>query len=450
MAAGNLFGVDLGPVSGSKDSSAKAESALGKPRLVRADRHQLRLESRSLDQLIPPDHRARTLWLASERLDLSAFYAEIEAVESGPGRPAIDPRVLLVLWLYAISEGVGSARRLSRLCQEHDAYRWITGGLEICHRVLSEFRVRHGDKLDVLLTELLAALMNAGVVTLRTVAQDGTRVRASAGAASFRREKSLKKCLREAKQQVRALKTRLDDEDETTDKRKRAARERAARERVESVERALEALKEVEESRRRNNKKGEPRASTTDADARVMKMADGGFRPAYNCQLATDVDSRLIVASRASNSGGDMGQVEPTLEEIRERLGANPEDYLVDGGYAKRKTIDHLTDEEITIYAPPQHNPKTRDPSKPKQRVDSPQVAAWKTRMQTDEAKEIYKRRAATIETINGDLKEHRGLTRFRVRGLDRVRSVLLFSVLTYNLLRALVIAPDVMLPSTA
>jgi transposase len=451
MAAGNLFGGDLGPISGSSDcSSAKALPARGKPRLVRADRHQLRLESRSLDQLISHDHRARSLWLASERLDLSSFYAEIESVEAGPGRPAIDPRVLLVLWLYAISEGVGSARQLSRLCQEHDAYRWITGGLEICHRVLSDFRVRHGDKLDALLTELLAALMKAGVITLRAVAQDGTRVRASAGAASFRREKSLKKCLREAKQQVRALKSRLDDDDETTDKRKRAARERAAREREESVSRALEALKEVKESRRRNRKKSEPRASTTDPDARVMKMADGGFRPAYNCQLATDVDSRLIVAPRASNSGGDMGQVEPTLEDIRVRLGAKPEDYLIDGGYAKRKTIDHLTDEEITVYAPPQHNPKTRDPSKPRQRVDSSQVAAWKKRMQTDEAKQIYKQRAATIETINGDLKEHRGLTRFRVRGLDRVRSVLLLSVLTYNLLRALAIAPHVLLPSTA
>ena len=451
MAAGNLFGVDLGPISGSKDSSSSAGKARhrGNPRLIRADRHQLRLEARSLDELITDDHRARVLWEASEQLDLSSFYGEIDAVEAGPGRPAIDPRILLVLWLYAISERVGSARRLSRLCREHDAYRWITGGLEICHRVLSDFRVHHGEKLDGLLTELLAALMKAGVITLRTVAQDGTRVRASAGAASFRRKKSLKKCLREAKQQVESLKARLDDEDETTDKRKRAARERAARQREDSVEKALEALQEVEESRRRNGKKSEARASTTDPDARVMKMADGGFRPAYNCQLATDVDSRLIVASRASNSGGDMGQVEPTLEEIVKRLGAKPGSYLVDGGYAKRESIDHLTDEGITVYAPPQHNPKTRDPSK-RQRVDSPQVAAWKERMQTDEAKEIYKRRAASIETINGDLKEHRGLTRFRVRGLDRAKSVLTLCVLTYNLLRAIAIAPEVMLPSTA
>ena len=310
MAAESLFGVDIGPVSRSSNSSS--EKGKGKPRLIRANRHQLRLESRSLDELISDDHRARTLWLASEKLDLSAFYAEIDAVESGPGRPAIDPRILLVLWLFAISEGVGSARQLSRLCVEHDAYRWITGGLEICHRVLSDFRVQHDKKLDQLLTELLASLMKAGVITLRTVAQDGTRVRASAGAASFRRRKSLKKCLREAKQQVKALK---------------------------------------------------------------------------NC---------------------------------------------------------------FSVYAPVPHNPKTRDPNKPRQRVDSPQVAAWKERMQTDEAKEIYKLRGSTIEPINGDLKDHRGMTRFRVRGLSRVQSVLTLCVLTYNLLRAFVIAPEVVLPSTA
>lgn len=284
MADGNLFGADLGPVSGSSDSSSTKTKAKGggKPRLVRADRHQLRMEARSLDELIAHEHRARTLWLASERLDLSAFYDEIDSLQGGPGRPAIDPRILLVLWLYATSEGVGSSRQLSRLCKEHDAYRWIAGGLEICHRVLSDFRVQHGDKLDEMLTEILASLMRADVITLRAVAQDGTRVRASAGAASFRRKKSLGKCLREARRQVRVLKKELDAEDESTDRRKRAARDRAAREREESVEKALEALKEVEESRQRNGKNSEPRASTTDPDARVMKMADGGFRPAYN------------------------------------------------------------------------------------------------------------------------------------------------------------------------
>lgn len=447
MATGNLFGVDDGPVSNAS-SKTRERTNRGKPRLVRADRNQMRLEARRLDELIGDDHRARALWRSSASLDLSAFYDEIESVETGPGRPAIDPRILLVLWLYATAEGIGSARRLSRLCREHDAYRWIAGGHEICHRVLSDFRVHHGKKLDRLLTGLLAALMKSGVITLRVVAQDGMKVRASAGAASFRRRNSLKTCLRDAEQQVAALKDRVDDGDETTDKRKRAARQRAAEQRVESVKAALEALQEVEESRRRNGKKGEPRASTTDPDARVMKMADGGFRPAFNCQLASDVDSRIVIALRASNSGGDMGQVEPTVEEIRERLRAKPASYIVDGGYAKRESIDRLTDEQIKVFAPPQHNPRKRDPSKLRQRVDSPQVAAWKARMQTDEAKEIYKLRASTIETVNGDLKDHRGLTRFRVRGLQRVQCVLTWGVLTYNLLRAIVIAPQVVLPS--
>ena len=153
MATESLFGEDLGPVSDFSKAAQNAGTARGgRARLVRADRHQLRLESRSLDELIAHDHRARTLWAASEKLDLSAFYAEIRSVEDGPGRPAIDPRILLVLWLYAISEGVGSARHLARLCREHDAYRWIAGGHEICHRLLSDFRVHHGDKLDRLLT----------------------------------------------------------------------------------------------------------------------------------------------------------------------------------------------------------------------------------------------------------------------------------------------------------
>jgi transposase len=451
MADGNLFGVDLTPVCEPKNNEGGESAPLvGKPRLVRADRKQMRLESRCIDDLIPQDHRARTFWAAAERLDLSAFYNEIQSVAGHAGRPAIDPRILLVLWLYATAEGIGSARRLARLCVEHDAFRWIVGGLEICHRVVNDFRVRHGEKLDDLLTKLLAALVSADVVTLRTGAQDGTRSRASAGAASFRRRKSLEKCLQEAREQVERLKSEIDDpEDESTDGRKRAAAERAARKREEQAAAALEALEQVEESRRRNGKKSEPRASTTDPDARVMKMADGGFRPGYNCQLATDVDSRIIIAARVSNSGGDMGQIEPTLAEIERRTGEKPERYLVDGGYAKQESIQELTDAGIEVYAPPPANPKEQDPTK-RQRKVPPQIEAWRARMETDEAKEIYKQRAASIETVNGDLKAHRGLTQFAVRGLERVNSVLMLTVLTYNMLRVFAIAPNILLGERA
>jgi hypothetical protein len=353
--------------------------------------------------------------------------------------------VLITVWLYATSEGIGSGRRLARLCEQHDVYRWICGGITICHRVLSDFRVGHGKALDGLLTQLLAVLMNAGIVKLRRVAQDGTKVRASAGAASFRRERSLRKCLRDAKQQVATLKRQLDaDDDQTTDKRKAAARHRAAQDRKNRVEKALEALEEVRASRNKHGKKSEPRASTTDSDARVMKMADGGFRPAYNMQLAVDVDSRLVVAARASNSGGDMGQVEGTLEEIERRTGKRPEDYLIDGGYAKRETVDSLTEQGIVVFAPTMKPGKQRDPAK-RQRKDSEAVAAWRQRMETDEAKEIYKQRAATVETVNGDCKDHRGFDRLRVRGIERAQSVLLLTTLTYNLMRTFAIAPGLM-----
>lgn len=447
MADGYLFDAGSSPISGDSNSKKRPASAepKGKPRVVRADRHQMRLESRCLDDAIPDNHRARTLWEATGSMDLAAFYTEIRSVEAGAGRPAIDPRLLLCLWLYATAEGVGSARQLSRLCREHDAYRWIAGGLEICHRVLSEFRVSHGAKLDQILTDLLAALVRAEVVTMRVVAQDGTRVRASAGASSFRRRRSLRQCHLAARRQVNRLKVRVnDEEDMTTDRRKRAAAEKAARKRLEKVEKALSELGHVEESKRQNGKKGEARASTTDPEARVMKMADGGYRPAYNCQLATDTDSRIVVAARVSNSGGDMGQTEPTVDEIKARTGKSPGSYLVDGGYAKKESIVKLERDGIPVYVPPAKNPKTQDPSK-RQRKIPPEVTACRDRMQTDEAKELYKLRAATIETINGDLKTHRGLGQFTVRGIDKATTVLLMSVLSYNLLRVTAIAPQVL-----
>ena len=448
MADGYLFDADQGPLSGNSSPKQRTDESepKGKPRLLQTNRHQMRLESRCLDHAIPQDHRARTLWEATASMDLAPFYAEIKSVESGAGRPAMDPRVLLALWLYATAEGVGSARQLSRLCKEHDAYRWIAGGLEICHRVLSVFRVVHGEKLDQMLTNLLAALVSAEVVTMRVVAQDGTRVRASAGADSFRRRSSLNLCKQDARRQVNRLKKLVDDEeDTTTDRRKRAAATKAANKRLEKVEEALAELSRVEESKRKNGKKGEARASTTDPEARVMKMADGGFRPAYNCQLATDADSRIIIAARASNSGGDMGQTEPTVEEIRARTGKSPGRYLVDGGYVKNDSIVKLEQAGIPVYAPTPKNPKTQDPNK-RQRKVPPELEAHRERMKTDEAKELYKLRASTIETINGDLKSHRGLGPFRVRGIDKATAVLLMSVLTYNLLRTIAIAPEVLM----
>ena len=268
--------------------------------------------------------------------NLQPFYDAILARQGHAGRPAIDPKILMALWLYATIEGVGGARELDRLCEHHDAYRWLCGGVSLNYHTLSDFRVAHHQELDRLLTEWIAVLLHRNVVKLATVAQDGTRVRTSAGAGSFRRRASLKECLKRAKQQVK--RTARQAEGEVT-ARQAAAQQRAARERLERVEQALEELASVETVKARQNRPSEPRASSTDPQARVMKMADGGFRPAYNVQFATDVDSRVIVGVEVTNSGSDRGQLIPMLDQIEARTGRRANNYLADGGFLTRETI---------------------------------------------------------------------------------------------------------------
>jgi len=407
--------------------------------LVHAQRHQVELIPRALDEALPPDHRARAIWEVVEKLDLSKFYERIAAREGKAGRPATDPKIFVALWLYATSEGVGSARQLARLCESQDAYRWLCGGVSVNHHTLGDFRVGHQEALDSLMTQVLAVMMQQGLVELERVTQDGTKVRASAGAASFRRQGSLEKCLEEARAQVEHAKQQKDGNDVELNARQKAAQERAARERKEKVEAALAQLPDVQETKKRNGaKKEEARVSTTDSEARVMKMPDGGFRPAYNVQLATDVDSRVIVGVDVTNAGTDMGQLKPMLEQVEQRTGQLPHKVLVDGGFTKLEDIEHAEKKGVEVIAPvPTPRKEGIDPHAPKQ-GDSPEVAAWRARMGSEEAQEEYKLRAATAETVNADLKTWRGLTQVRVRGSEKVLSVVLWAVLTYNFLRYL------------
>lgn len=304
-------------------------------RVVKAEREQARLEPSRLEDLLEEGHRARLFWDAVGGLDLSDFYERIESVEGEAGRPAIDPRILITLWLYATSEGVGSAREVARLIRTHAAYRWICGGVEVGHHRLSDFRVENEAALDRLLTQLLGVLAHQGVVTLRAVAQDGTKLRANAGASSFRRKPSLKKCLKEAKHKVEKLKKRLDRPEASTDARREGARLAAAKQRKKRVEQALAELEKIEEEdgqRPSSKRKKEPRVSTTDPEARVMKQAAGAFRPGYSIQASFDMDSRMGVGVLVTNRGADAGMMTPMLEDIERRLDRLPGECFVDGG----------------------------------------------------------------------------------------------------------------------
>jgi transposase len=417
-------------------------------RLYKPVRNQVEMMLRDLDSLLPEDHLARAVWAFVERLDLSAFYAPIEAIVGEPGHPATDPQVLVALWVYATADGIGKARQLDRLCHEHDAYRWLRGGVPINYHMLSDFRVEHGQALNDLLSEVLAAMMAEGLVNPDRVSQDGLRVRASAGASSFRREERLKSFLEQAQERVKCLaevsqaEREADPEQpaegvlaERASRREQAARERAARERQERIERALAELPAVRAAKKTEEKKEQARVSTTDPEARVMKMADGGFRPAYNVQFATTTDKQVIVGVSVTNRGSEGDEAPPMQEQVTSRTEQTPKDYLIDGGQATLRTIDKLNEAGLTVYAPtqaPRGTKRSQDEPRPS---DSPAVAAWRTRMATEEAKAIYKERAATSECVNARARQH-GLYQFVVRGLSKVTCVALWLAITHDLLR--------------
>jgi transposase len=435
MDQGALFagGVD----DGAKRAEGAQPPRIGPKRLRHAVRNQIEFQECSLDELLPEEHEARIVWDYVCGLELSELRARIQAVEGGPGQAPADPRILLTLWLYATLRGVGSARELNRLCQQHAAYRWICGGVSMNYHTLADFRTQHVELLDRLLTESVASLLAEGLVSLERVAQDGMKVRASAGAASFRRQPTLEEALAAAEEQLARLKQELEADPAASKTRRQAARQRAAKERAGRIRAALEQLPKIAEGKKPKDRE-KSRASTTDADARVMKMGDGGFRPAFNVQLATATDSQIITGVEVTNSGGDQGQLAPMVEQHHERYEQLPEAMLVDGGFVKKAAIEQVSPPEggTLVYAPVM---ESKDPQRDRHTPcddDSPAVAEWRARMGTPEAKEIYKERAATAECVNA-IARNRNLQQFRVRGLRKIKAVALWYALAHNLMRA-------------
>lgn len=411
-------------------------------RVKRPERAQIEWRPVALDQLLPSDHEARTVWRYVESLDLSALYDKIQAVEGRPGRDAVDPAILMALWLFATIEGVGSARQLARLCERDLAYMWICGGVGVNHHLLSDFYTAHPELMDQLLTDTVATLIHQGLVTLNRVAQDGMRVRAHAGSSSFRRRATLRKCHQQAREQVRRLREESDSEDDQdrSNKRRKAAQQQAAAKRERLMEQALKELDKLQQQKE-ERKKGsgeDARVSTTDPEARKMKMPDGGYRPAYNVQFATDGDARIIVSADVTNSGSDGGQMSAMHQDVRERYGKTPECYLVDGGFATHEDVTIVEKKGTEVYAPihaeESMRKKGKDPYARAKR-DTDESFAFRQRMSTAEAKELYKQRPSIAEYPNAECR-NRGLRQFRVRGLEKVKPVVLWYAITFNFMR--------------
>ena len=392
------------------------------------ERNQVAIRFEAPEDVLPADHRARVLWHLLGQLDLSPLLVEAKAIEGRQGRDVLSVRMMLTLWLYAISEGIGSGREIERRLKTDPAFQWIVGDQSVGRTKLNEFRVSHRVALDKIFTDVLAVLLHKQLLSLDLVAQDGTRVRASASAPSFRRAESLEACREQAQLHLRAV---LAEDDDEADLRARKAREAKAREHAERVEAAIAAVKQLDNGRRDSK----PRASTTDPEARVMKMPDGGFRPAFNVQLATagspEGGPRTIVGARVTNVGSDMGSVKPMLDDIAQRTGRLPETLLADANHASFEDIKDAAARGVeALVSVPKRSKNAKA-----QAERAPEIEAWLKRMETDESKEKFRARASLCELTNAHAKSRFALSTLLVRGIEKVTCVVLLTALVSNLL---------------
>ena len=420
-------------------------------RLTRANRAQVRLEAVDLETLVPPDHRVRAVWSFVEGLDLTVLHDTIKARGAVAGRPAIDPMILLALWLYATVDGVGSARALARLCEHHTIYRWVCGAVSVSHATLSAFRVENGAFLDALMSTTLAALIKEGLLDLDEVITDGTKVRASASKGSMRREASLRDLETKVAERISTLKADL-DRDSAAGERRRLVRAKAAAEaQAGRVAAALERMEQHKAERTRRaaahpataakTPKAEPRVSTTDPEARMMRMADDAMRLCFNVQVATA--GGFMVAVKPTSQCNDHDLAGVMVAEVERVCGRVPCRLLADAGAMTQADIVRLAaaHPDLLVYAPPVAEKPDATPASQNRRArnlakEPACVQAWRARMATPEANTVYARRPMT-EHVHAKIK-NRGFGRILVRGLDRVRCVCLLHAVTHNLLHAL------------
>lgn len=426
-----------------QDQTEALSAFHGNPRLLRAARSQIEMQWAALDELIDAEHPVRQVWTYIEKLDLSIHLNTIKSVEGNAGRTAIDPKILIALWLYATIEGIGSARVLDRYTREHLAFKWICGGVPIGRKSISDFRTSNGELFEELLAQGVAILVKSGVTIVEEVAQDGLRVRASAGKGSFCKGDSIKVLYERAKARLELLKKEIEEDPNGCISRQQAAKRQAAEaklKRLESAQKELAAyIKEKEYQRKKHKKKvltkeeeKKLKISVTDPEARIMKMADDGFRPAYNFQYAIDTSSKVILGVDVVNAGTDGGQMRPMYEKIKNEI-MSPKRYLADGGFKNKEDIEFLSKDGCAVFMP---LPKSMKAKKTSDKF-SQEIQDWRLRMDSAASKKIYRRRASSIEYANAEAR-NRGLYQIKVRGIIKAKMIANLYAIVHNLTRSI------------
>lgn len=493
----NLLEIAVVPLAG-EPLACPAELVTPKLRLV--DRSQMMIANIYVEELIPADHKARAIWELAGQLDLKGFAEALKSQAGAAGRPAWDPRLLVSVWVYAYSEGIGSAREMERLMEYEPGLQWLCGLSSINHHTLSDFRVMHRPALDELFAQMLALLEKEDLLNLERVMHDGTKVRAQAGVDSFRREKTVQEHLDRARKVVEQMGDPREDRD-----RREAAQDRAARERAERLKRVAEELEKIRATKPPAEREA-ARVSLTEPEARFMKHGDHAITPGYNLQISTDAKQKAIVGMHLSQCSSDAQSLPAALEEIEKNLGRKPEQMVVDGGYTNRGSMEAMAAKQVDLigsmtdpeersaatlkgmgidpaFAPKwfvweeatntlrcpadrplgykgqsrksgnlyrQYQAQAADcavcefrsqccPKSSNGRIvsrleaENQAVAAMRRKMDTPEAKQIYRQRGAVAEFPNAWIKDKIGLRKFHVRGLAKAGTEAVWACLTYN-----------------
>ena len=419
-----------------------------KARVIIPNRAQIILDVIDYEELIPQDHPARIIVRVVESLNLEPFYAEIKARDGFAGRSAFDPKLLLCIWLYATIEGIGSARLVERRCNMDNAFRWICGGLKINYHTLSDFRTENMLKLDELLTDLISTFISSGVIKLKSVAIDGSKISASASKKSFKTRRTLNKIRKSVAHHVKALRQESEQDSRSSNDRSEQIRQQKILERERKVQKALSELSKVESTKeagknkcKKGEKVSEAKVSTTDSEARLMRFSDGSVDAGYNCQIALDPETYMVLSVEVENQGNDRNLLKPMIENVESRYGINLDRVLVDSGYPSHQDIIDLAGKEkpTLIYSPPLKKKKNIKPESLRKREKreagyADAVKAFYKRMANNISKKYYKRRSR-IETFNGIL-HNRMPTGFRLRSKAKAKSELLLQAIAHNMMQ--------------
>lgn len=447
-------------------------------RFKECDWNQQFLLPPSMREWLPENDLAYFLIDIVEELDLRKIYRYYKEkkvkgkvrAKANSGQPAFDPRMMTCLLLYSYSNGMPGSRRIAKLCERDVGYRVITADQKPNFRTISEFRRIHLKALRGLFVQVLKMARKAGLVKMGHVSLDGTKVKANASkhkAMSYARmqekEKELAKKVQEWFDEAEAIdeeEDRLYGPDKRGDELPEELRFRKRRlEKIREAKKELE--REAQEAARaagklkkdgtaKPQKGGRPRKvepgtphpkkqyNFTDPESHIMKMGNGSFDQAYNCQAAVDSKTQIIVACEASNSSNDKQKLKPMLQQTKENLRRKPKRLSADSGYYSEANIRELRRQKVDDYVCPDRLKHGEIPPSVKGRppADLSFIDKVRRKLRTKKGQRIYALRKQIPEPVFGQMKRCRGLNQFLLRGQEKVDAEWSLWCTTHNLLK--------------